>query len=453
MDGLADGFQKLNHYELMHGTSGVAARSGRKQMADETVHDVVIVGSGAAGLGCAVAAQSLGLDCVVIEKAAALGGGTAISGGFLWIGANHLNAQAGGRDTAEEVEAYLRYVGATGIDEERMHALAEHAPATLRFFESCGIPFQLTGRLDHFHGVAPGATSGERIVEAAPIAAADLSEPGFPVALPAGALFRLGGNEAIQLGGPNRQATWDAALAPDRAARDLRGGGAGLVTWLMRLAMARDVAIVAGVRAERLLVDDGRVAGVAAADGRTFRARRGVVLATGGYESNPEMVGAFESLPGFQSMFPETLTGDGMVMATEIGAAVQVIPNNHSVFLGFRNPDEAPGGTAVCRLSGNVELPARHTIVVNRFGRRFADETFFQAIGPSLHTFDMQLREQANLPCFLIFDQQVRAGKFFRGTSAWRRDSRLGAIRRHVGRSRRGGRRRSVRTGDNGGAI
>jgi 3-oxosteroid 1-dehydrogenase len=80
-------------------------------------YDVVVIGSGAAGMACAVASAELGLSCLVLEKAEKLGGGTAISGGALWVGAN---VAAG------------------------MYSFAEQAPQALEFFESHGIPFQLT---------------------------------------------------------------------------------------------------------------------------------------------------------------------------------------------------------------------------------------------------------------------------------------------------------------------
>jgi 3-oxosteroid 1-dehydrogenase len=381
----------------------------------ESAYDVVIVGSGAAGLSCAVAAAELGLTCIVLEKAAQFGGGTAISGGSLWVGANHLNAAAGGSDPIEDVISYLRYVGADGLDMDRMQTFAEQAPRALEFFEACGVPFQLTPRIDHYHGVAPGAKSGGRIVDAAPISGTALGHYQDLLALPAGKLFRLGGKEMIRLGGVNSLAAWDAATLPEREQQDMRGAGAGLVAWLFSLAAARGVAFRNGVAVERLTTGNGRVTGIETGDGETIIAQRGVVLACGGYESSPKLVANFEALPGWQSMFPETITGDGLIMAGEIGAAVRVIGNNLGVFLGFRNPDEAPGGTPVCRLSGTQELTARHTIVVNRAGRRFTDETFFQAITPSLRAFDVRRREQPNLPCFLIFDAQYAAAHSFGG--------------------------------------
>lgn len=373
--------------------------------------DVVVIGAGCAGFSAAIAAAELGLDCLVLEKAAQIGGGTAISSGYLWVGNNHLHAAAGGTDSAEATTSYLRYVGADGIDEPRMATFVAEAPRALRFFEGLGIPFQISARIDHY-GMAPGALAGGRILGTPPIEAAELGEYADRVLLPAGPLFRLGGATG---GGANSPAFWQAALEAERERPGQRGSGAGLVSWLVKLAAARRIPIETGAAVARLTMQDGRVTGVVTEDGETIQARRGVVIASGGYESSPDLVGRYEALPGWQSMFPESLDGDGLVMATEHGAAVHVIGNNLSVFLGFRNPEEAPGGTAVCRLSGTQELPSPHTIVVNRHGRRFADESFFQAVAPALRSFDVVAREQPNLPCYLVFDRRFAERYSFAG--------------------------------------
>src|SRR4029077_16003307 len=69
-------------------------------------------------------------------------------------------------------------------------------------------------------------------------------------------------------------------------------------------------------------------------------------------------------------------------------------------------PPEMPGGTATCVHAGIVELCSPHTVVVNKYGRRFADETFFQGIVPQLRLFDPMRHEYPNLPAYLIFDAQ-----------------------------------------------
>ena len=275
----------------------------------------------------------------------------------------------------------------------------------MRYFETLGIPFQPTARIDHYHGVAPGAVPFGRIIETA---ATSIDGP-FAVPAPSSPLAKLSANEVAAAGGANNVRAWDEASA--RTGR-VRATGAGLITWLLRTAHRLGVTIRLNATVDRLLTDGDRIAGVLLADGTRIAARKGVIVAAGGYESNPDMVANFENLPGFQSMFPDTIAGDGLRMAREVGAEVRIIHNNHAIFLGFRNPDESP---SVCRLSGIQELTARHTIMVNRAGQRFADETFFQAIAPTLGLFDVKARRQPNLPCYLIFDSQYGGDASFAG--------------------------------------
>jgi 3-oxosteroid 1-dehydrogenase len=377
--------------------------------------DVVIVGSGAAGLFCAIAAQAMGLRCVVLEKAPKLGGGTAGSAGLLWVGANHLGAAAGIDDSVEEAAAYLRYVGADGLDPERMQTFVTEAPRALAHFERLGLPFRATAFVDHYYGVAPGGKSGGRIVDLPPISADTVDTHRDRIMLPAGKLYRLGSSAVLQLGGANSKAAWQAAEDAEQNAPDMCGAGAGLVVWLVKHAIERGVVLRTDIGAERLISHDGRIVGVVTKAGAAIEARRGVVIASGGYESNPDLVRVHEGLPGWQSMFPESLTGDGLIMAMEMGAAIDSISNNLSIFLGFRNPDENSDGVAMCRLSGIQELIAPHTIVVNRHGKRFGDETFFQALAPILRSFDPMARELSNLPCYLVFDQQYVGAHSFAG--------------------------------------
>jgi len=230
--------------------------------------------------------------------------------------------------------------------------------------------------------------------------------------VPAGSLHRLGASELVKLGGANSPAAWKAAAALERDSPDQRGAGAGLIVWLLVTALRHGVQLRIGMRGAALIMEDGRVAGVVTTSGERIAARRAVVLASGGYEANDALVDRFESLPGWQSMFPPSLRGDALVMAQEKGAAAHVIGDNLSVFLGFRNPEEAPD---LCRLSGTQELTAPHTMVVNRHGRRFADESFFQAVAPRLRDFDPYRAERPNLPCFLVFDAQYGGRQSFGG--------------------------------------
>jgi hypothetical protein len=84
-----------------------------------------------------------------------------------------------------------------------------------------------------------------------------------------------------------------------------------------------------------------------------------------------------------------------------------------AVFLGFNIPGKGPDEEPLFRIVGISEMFCPHTIVVNTEGRRFADETYFQAMVPSLRKFDVKTHRHANLPCYLVFDQQYVDGFSF----------------------------------------
>src|ERR1700686_4902360 len=144
--------------------------------------------------------------------------------------------------------------------------------------------------------------------------------------------------------------------------------------------------------------------------GESIRARKGVILDPGTYSANPQMSWELEQLPGIaqeaSSLAPASLTGDGLVLGAEIGGILQKIENSLRMMLSYTIPPEIPGGTATCVHAGIVEMCSPHTMVVNRYGMRFADETFFQGIVPQLRLFDPLRHEYPNLPAYLIFDAQ-----------------------------------------------
>src|ERR1700739_1998857 len=93
--------------------------------------DVVVAGSGAAGMAAALAAAQLGATVVVLEKAAYFGGSTARSGGGIWAPGNAVLRRAGVADTPEQASAYLAHVTDGQVPAERRQALLEHCPAML----------------------------------------------------------------------------------------------------------------------------------------------------------------------------------------------------------------------------------------------------------------------------------------------------------------------------------
>jgi 3-oxosteroid 1-dehydrogenase len=108
-------------------------------------YDVVVLGSGIAGLSAVLAAHETGFSALLIEKADKLGGTTADSYGLIWVGNNHIMREAGESDSRDDVIAYMTFLGGGEIDEERMAALVNRSPDVLQFFQECGIRFRLVG--------------------------------------------------------------------------------------------------------------------------------------------------------------------------------------------------------------------------------------------------------------------------------------------------------------------
>ena len=379
--------------------------------------DVVVAGSGIAGLVAALAASELGLVTVVLEKASRLGGTTAVGNG-LWVGCNSIARAAGIDDSLADVIAYLRFIGGGQTDEEKLLALATESPRALDFLTECGVTFQVTqGLADHYWGVAPGASEAGRHIEATLISESEISELGGWVLEPFDHPTALTLEEEIAWGGIANRSKWDHDTIAARVEDGVHGRGVALIIHLVKQLQARSVKIVRGEGVSKLLLADGGVVGVETTGGRRLNASAGVVLATGGYASEPRLAARFESVPGWASMYPPSHTGDAILMATRAGAAMKVLHNTLGVILGFNVPLAQEREAPAFRLAGISEMLCPSTIVVNRHGRRFGDETSFQALAPALREFDPLVRKPVNLPCFLIFDDQYAEAFSFAGAS------------------------------------
>lgn len=132
-------------------------------------YDLVVVGSGAAGLAAAVTAAYHGLDVVVVEKADTLGGATAWSGGWMWTPLNPLARAAGIVEDPEAVRTYLRHELGERYDAAKITAFLDAAPKMVAFFqEETALQFADGNAIADIHGDTPGAGTGGRSVIAAP---------------------------------------------------------------------------------------------------------------------------------------------------------------------------------------------------------------------------------------------------------------------------------------------
>jgi hypothetical protein len=148
---------------------------------------------------------------------------------------------------------------------------------------------------------------------------------------------------------------------------------------------------------------------VAEVEGSPYRvkARRGVLLACGGYDWKPELAKYYEGLPEWKSMTQPYMTGDNLMLGGEIGAAFAgVPPYNLGMFFGYQVPGESHEGVPLWRASWEGGYP--HALWVNAAGKRFADESFYRDYLPRCHDWNGVDQVHPNYPPYLIFDQNYR---------------------------------------------
>ncbi|AOE85081.1 FAD-dependent oxidoreductase [Pseudomonas sp. TCU-HL1] len=351
--------------------------------------DVLVIGSGASGLAAAVTAAHQGLEVLVAEKADQLGGTSAWSGGWLWIPRNPLAQAEGAPDSEDAVATYLR--AELGVDEldERQQAFLQHGPEMVDFFQRhTRVQFYSGSRMPDMHD-SPGAVRGGRSLCAQPYDGRHLG-PWLDALRPPLDLISLGGMGIA--GGADLGHFLNACRSPRSACyvagrllrhwcdRLLQGrglhlvNGNALVARLLHSALDLGVSLETGATAQRLLKDGVRVTGAdLQQDGQVVKvlARRGVVLACGGFPHDPQRI---KALFGHEhlSAAPKTNTGDGLRLGESVGARVAEQISSPAAWAPVSRVPRADGG-----FSGFPHLMERAKpgfIAVLRDGRRFTNE-------------------------------------------------------------------------------
>ena len=376
--------------------------------------DLVAVGSGLGAISAALSACDLGAEVVVLEKAPKLGGVSGYGGGEVFVPDNHKMRELGIEDSEAAGRRYLEFLSAGFADPALMDKLLSSMKTAVEYMErKAGVKWIcIEGLPDYYHPMVPGAHPGGRYLSVDLFKGAELGEwqhktYAMTPHVPPGALHR----EMYAWGGLAKVTQWDYELIGQRISEDLRSFGPGMMGYFIKAAMV-DRGIPAHVETpvRELVAEDGVVVGVRAErDGRDFnvRARRGVVLAIGGYDNNLEMARQFEAMPDWNSACPPYLDGDNLVLGGELGAAVAAVPpTNLAMFYGYNIPGEEAEGKPLFRSSWECGCP--HAIWVNQAGQRFCDESFYKDYQPRLRAWDGQQQRMPNLPPFLIFDQNYR---------------------------------------------
>ncbi len=376
-------------------------------------YDVVVLGSGASALAAAVAAHGHGADRVGVFEAADLVGGTsAMSGGMIWIPCNHLMEEAGSPDSRDDALRYLDSLSHDRIIPALAEAYVDTGPEMLRWFEShTPVVFEIVESFPDYHPEHPGGcVTGGRSLECPLFAFGELGAWQDRVVQSRQMGRHVVMNETT-LGRGATTAVPREVIA-EREANDLRGCGQALIGRLLKACLDRGIEPRTGCRATRVEVADGRVTGVCFDTEQgsvTVAASGGVILATGGFEWNPEMIRSFIRGPLERPVSIETNVGDGLTMAMRVGAALGNM--QEAWWVPVIDVENDAGETIPWMI--NRERVQPRSIMVNRAGRRFANEASnYNAFGAAFHRMDAGSFTYENLPSWLLFDHTylVRSG-------------------------------------------
>ncbi|MGW9131940.1 FAD-binding protein [Streptomyces sp. NPDC055681] len=381
--------------------------------------DVLVAGSGAGGMVGAIAAHDLGLSTLVVEKAAVFGGSTALSGGGVWIPDNPALRKIGRGDSRDEVRRYLQAVVGDRVPAARLDAYAQRGPEVLEMLYRVSRHMQFTWCPDYsdYHPEEPGGRPRGRTIEPRPIDARLLGEDekyltGMDVPAPMG--LWMTGYEARVLMMIGRSwkswrmipvAGWRVISNVFRR-RKMKTLGAALIARLRLTMKELDVPLWLRTPISELVVEDGRVVGaVVKGDGRPLRirARRGVLLATGGFDHDPELRAKYLPGPGQANFSMGALSnvGDGHRLGEQVGADLDLMDD------AWWMPGVALPTGGVFPLVSERCIPPM--VIVNMEGKRFTNES-----APYVNFVHAQL-DGEYVPVYEIFDAKARKRYQFAG--------------------------------------
>ena len=367
-----------------------------------TEHDVVVLGSGAAGLVAALAAAQTGCSVGLYEKGSMLGGTSAISGGVVWVPLNP--HQEPGVDSREAALAYLDSLSLGRMDPVLAATFVDNGGDTVSWLEeTTAVKFRTVPHYPDYHPENPGGLpDGGRSLDPGLFSFRELGAWADRVHRSKRSAH-LTITDTTLGGGTGHL---DEATLAHRQDNDLRGCGNALVGPIIKALLDLGVEPVTDARATDLLVEDGRVTGVRFdIDGieHVVHARQGVVLATGGFEWNPDLVTEFLRGPMTSPASLPTNTGDGLLMAMRAGARLGNMGQAWWVPTVEIPGDQVQGHQRANLVNRERTLPG--SIMVNAAGRRFTNEASnYNALGGAFHQMDAMSFGYPNLPAWLVFD-------------------------------------------------
>ena len=391
-------------------------------------YDVIVVGSGAAALLSAARVVDLGGRVLVLEKESQFGGNSAMSGGGIWVPNNAQIHSAGIADSEEDAFAYLRgVIPADQIGDDMIWTYIRTSRRMIEYLGEIGVPYRPVAKYPDYYPDMPGWKAGGRTMDCEPLDGRELGDAlgvlrQMPPASKAFGRINLSITEAAKLQAVS--AGWQKVAAGSlvRYMLDIggriRGGrdrrlcmGEALVGRLFLAIQKRGIELRLNAPVSGLLYEGGRVCGVVAEEAggkRTqYRARRGVIVAAGGFERSRAM--RLQHLPNPTS--PDWSagsagnTGDLITAGRKIGAATGLMNE------AWWAPSVRWGDRTVILF---FEKSKPGLMIVDRNGRRFMNESItYNSYGKCMYGEDYSLKDR--VPAYVIFDGRYRSRYMFGG--------------------------------------
>ena len=355
---------------------------------DRTV-DLLVMGSGAAGMGAAVRGHDLGLDVLLVEKSELYGGNSAMSGGVCWIANNPGMAGEGIPDSDEEGFKYLKHITKGEVPDDRLWLYIRESKRVLAYLhDKTHVRYVPLAKYTDYYPEAPGGRDGGRSMDPLPFDGSKLREDLIRLRRPHPQSQILGkfgitakeAQAAIGVGFTTMVfMAWQMFLYFLRHFKRKRWGrdtklcaGNSLMGRLLLSLKDRNIRAWLNTSIEELVFEDGKAVGaVLNKEGEILRvkARRGVVLAAGGFSRNLEMRQKYQRHPITTEWTAGTPsnTGDAIRMGAEAGGALGLM--DEAWWTPVSLVPRSPFSWVLV-----VEKSLPHGLFLNQDGKRFTNE-------------------------------------------------------------------------------